>query len=112
MEIELTDGSKFTGTIEQCIAFSKAMGLYKNLTTPKTVYDEKIWHKSESKNQWIRISDMNTVHLRNTILKMLKLWREDVENAKTPQEMFNLLTNLGGAHLTALCKELNTRNGW
>jgi hypothetical protein len=78
--------------------------------TPKR--DERVWHWSESKGAWIRITDMNTVYLRNTVLKIIKLWREDVENAKSPSEMVNLIVNNGDVHLAALCKELNTRTGW
>ena len=104
MKLEMRDGSVYTGTAEQCANFAKLMGV-----TFLLKKDERYFHFSESKGEWVRIDEMNTRYLKNAILKMTREWVENIIGAGTPQEMVNLIMEHNDLHLAALCNEMNNR---
>ena len=65
MILKLPNGLILDGTIEQVSAAAKAMGY-------NSVMDETLYHYSDSKGQFIRITQMDTKYIANALYKIYR----------------------------------------
>lgn len=97
MILTLPNGLILDGTIEQVSAAAKAMGY-------NSVMDETLYHYSDSKGQFIRISQMDTKYIANALYK---LYRDVPRNSKWDGTAF--AEALVSPHFKALLDEYETR---
>lgn len=74
-------------------------------------FDPRINHWSESKREWLNISDMNEVHIINAILKEYNEWAKAVRDCDTGDELVKLLSSPPSAdiHIQSMTYELVRR---
>lgn len=96
MSITLPDGTVVTGTRKQVEAVMRAMGVF---------VEDGIHYKSEHLGV-IKISDMETNHLRNAILKLYRQWLENVSKQSNTEFARMLTEGPRGITLLAMLKEI------
>lgn len=64
MRIILPNGLAIDGTMEQVSQAAKILGY--------SIVDNRIYHYSSTKGQWVKIVDMDTKYLENALLKLLR----------------------------------------
>jgi len=74
--------------------------------------DASIWHYSESKGIWVRIVEMDTNWLKNTVLKLMREHVDEVAKASSPRTMVQMILTNNNTHLAAVLRELNSRRIW
>ena len=108
MKITLPNGITLDGNELEVSTAAEKLG-YGHLV-PK--HDPKFWHYSESKNRWVKISEMDLPWLRNSVVKFMRDWLEDVTNAENPRKFVELIINHDEPHLAALLKEVSKYGRW
>jgi Fe-S cluster assembly iron-binding protein IscA len=103
MIIKLPNGVEVNGTSEQIQDVMTKLG-YTNL-----LGDDR-YYFSETKGA-ILISDMNTMHLRNAILKYYETWVADLHKIKNPKEVVKLMMDgINNATWLAMVEEYAQRD--
>jgi len=83
--VTLENGMVLRGTPEQVMEVVKGLGF-------KTPVDLRKYYNSESKG-WIKISDMETTHLKNAILKMYRAWVLELAKIEEPAVLVKAITD-------------------
>jgi hypothetical protein len=87
MKVTLPNGVTVEGTYEQVVDIAKLMG-----------FNSRGYYHSSSKG-WLKVTEMETAHLRNAILKMQREWAENLSTVKSHDELVSLLNQgLGGTN--------------
>ena len=104
MEITLPNGVKINGKAEDISEILSKMGIE---------LDETLYYYSDSRMEYVRITDMVTMHLRNAILKIYANWVARLRDSATPREMVALMKE---GHIStgfvALVAELSKRESF
>lgn len=101
-KISLPNGMTIEGTPEQISTTLSALG-YAQLV-PENYYF------SESKQEYLKIEEMNTGHLKNAILKIAREWVEHLHEINNPQTLIHMLKNgIKDENAQAMLKEYSTR---
>lgn len=103
MKITLPNGLILEGELEQIKDVASKLGV--PLTGSNTHYF------SESHGGFIKITDMQTNHLRNSILKMYKEWINSLYDVSlTPRQLYRkLYDGPSDQTLVSMVRELNNR---
>lgn len=107
MEITLPDGMTIRGTYEQLFNALTKLG-----HEDKLKRDVRVWHYSESKDKWFKITEMPTLYLRNCVMKLLREWLDMIGGSESPAVMVNLIASYNNPQLTSMCAELLKRDNW
>lgn len=89
MKVTLPRGVTIEGTFEQVISAAKALG-YSLPTVEKG--SEKFYYSS-SKGEFIEISTMNLVHIKNAFLKLYREWTEELSKEEDFEKLLYKLTS-------------------
>lgn len=101
MEVKLTSGAVLNGTAEQIGVVLKAIG--------ETGIGNGKYYFSESKGP-VLIAEMNSIHLRNAILKFYSAWIENLHKESDPKKVVaKILAGIDDPTWIAMVKELNKR---
>lgn len=84
--VTLPNGMVIEGTPDQLIDMVKKLGM-------EDVIDLRSGYYKSSTQGWVKISEMNTMHLRNAILKQYKEWVDDMHKIKNPRELVKMITD-------------------
>lgn len=105
MKITLPNSLVVEGTPSQVEEVARKFGY--SLTSVR----DGNYYYSESKREWIRIADMNTLHIRNALLKIYGAWVEEQRLCKDPQELYRKIVNgPSDPTLVKLLAELSRRD--
>lgn len=97
VSIRLPDGTVISGTTEQVNALMNKLGLSKG-----------IYYNSESHGP-ILISEMNTVHLKNSVLKLYAQWVNDLHYLNAEEVVERILEGNTDETFVAMLRQLGTR---
>ena len=101
MKITLPNGLAIEGTSEQIQEVLKSIG-YKGI-------GDETYYFSESKGP-VLITEMNSIHLRNAILKMYKEWVDELHKEENPKLVVNkILDGINDKTWVNMVKELANR---
>lgn len=101
MEIKLPNGLVLTGTPAQVADAAKLLNI--------TLYGDSANYFSTSKGL-IPIKSMNSIHLRNAILKIYSEWVDALHAQADPKTVVNLIVEgITDRTWLAMVKELSTR---
>lgn len=99
MRVTLSDGMVLEGTQEQIVDVMKRMGLS----------GDGMFYRSESKGLMV-IKEMQSIHLRNAILKMYSEWVDSLHKIAEPKAVVkSILDGPNDPTWLAMVKELNSR---
>jgi hypothetical protein len=102
-KIGLPNGMSIEGTPDQISMTLKALG-YEQLM-PENYYF------SESKDEYLKITEMNTNHLKNAILKYASAWLEGLRHISNPQTLSDeLRRGITDKTVKAMLKEYSNRD--
>lgn len=104
VSIKLASGVVLTGPSDEVIKLAKNLD--------DTIRLDQ-YYFSQSRGEYIRISEMNTVHLRNAVLKMYAEWVEDLRSALSPRDFAAAIyTGPTDPVLINMVRELTHREVW
>lgn len=99
MKITLANGMILEGTDEQVVSVMEKMG----------VSGDGIFYRSDSKGL-VLIKEMQSLHLRNAILKIYKEWIDSLYVLPEPKDVVNkILEGITDKTWIAMVEELNKR---
>jgi hypothetical protein len=99
MKVTLADGMVLEGTQEQIESVLGKMG----------VAGDELFYKSDSKGL-VLIEEMQSIHLRNAILKMYAQWVDSLHKIAEPKEVVNqILEGIQDKTWVAMVKVLSSR---
>ena len=103
MKVTLSNGMVVEGSLAQIGELCSKLGVTPGMDSTK-------WYYSESKKQWLKITEMQTVHLRNTILKIYQKWVDKLHEVYNPQALvICLMDGPEDKQWQAMVRELNSR---
>jgi hypothetical protein len=101
-KIILPNGMTIEGTPEQVSMALRALGYEKLI--PEDYYF------SESKQEYLKITEMNTAHLKNAILKYAMKWLEELRDVDNPSTVAtSLRAGITNKTIRAMLNEYATR---
>lgn len=100
MKITLKDGMTLEGTEEQIISTMERLGLS----------GDGMFYRSESKGL-VLIKEMQSLHLRNAILKFYKEWLDELYKLPEPKDVVKaILDGINDPTWIAMVEELSKRD--